>query len=81
MSRTYYIFSSGRFRRQDNSLMLETSEGKQPVPIENVDHIYCFSDMDINSRLLELLAKNQVCLHFFNLYGHYTGSFVPRAAF
>lgn len=78
MSRTYYIFSPGRFRRQDNSLMLETSEGKQPVPIENVDHIYCFSDIDVNSRLLELLAKKQICLHFFNFYGHYTGSFVPR---
>ncbi|MDD2285140.1 MAG: type I-B CRISPR-associated endonuclease Cas1b [Syntrophaceticus sp.] len=78
MSRTYYLFSSGRLRRQDNSLVLETSEGKQPVPIENVDHIYCFSEMDINSKLLAILAKKQVCLHFFNYYGHYIGSFVPK---
>jgi len=80
LSKTYYLFSSGRLRRQDYSLVLETNEGKQPIPIENIDHIYCFSEMDINSRLLELLSQKQVCIHFFNYYGHYTGSFIPKEA-
>jgi CRISPR-associated protein Cas1 len=50
------------------------------IPIEDVDHIYSFSELDLNSKLLDFLGQNQVCLHFFNYYGHYSGSFIPRKA-
>ncbi|MGI5912845.1 MAG: CRISPR-associated endonuclease Cas1, partial [Syntrophomonadaceae bacterium] len=78
MGRTYYLFSPGRFRRKDNTLAFETASERRIIPIEDVDHIYCFSELDLNSKLLDLLGQNQICLHFFNYFGHYSGSFIPR---
>ncbi|MGI6317257.1 MAG: type I-B CRISPR-associated endonuclease Cas1b [Dethiobacteria bacterium] len=80
VSRTYYIYSSGRLRRKDNTIALEFDDGRRMIPIEDVDHIYSFSELDLNSKLLDFLGQNQVCLHFFNYYGHYSGSFIPRKA-
>jgi len=78
MSRTYYIFSPGRLKRKENTLALEKDDERKFIPVEDIDHIYCFVDMDLNTQLLEFLSKNQVAVHFFNYYGHYSGSFVPR---
>lgn len=80
VSRTYYMFSSGRLRRKDNTLALELTDERRMIPIEDVDHIYCFSELDLNTKLLDFLGQKQVCVHFFNYYGHYSGSFVPRKA-
>lgn len=78
MSRTYYLFSAGRLKRMDNTLAFENNQGRRMIPIEDVDHIYCFSELDINSKLLAFLGQNQITLHFFDYYGNYTGSFNPR---
>lgn len=78
VSRTYYIFSSGQLRRKDNTLALELDTERRIIPIEDVDHIYCFASLDFNSRLLEFLGQKQVCFHHFGYYGQYTGSFIPR---
>ncbi|WP_109205980.1 type I-B CRISPR-associated endonuclease Cas1b [Moorella sp. Hama-1] len=78
MSRTYYVFSPGRLQRRDNTLALEFQGERRVIPVEDVDHIYCFSELDLNTRLLDFLAQKQICLHLFNHYGHYSGSFIPR---
>lgn len=84
MSIPYYIFSNGRLSKQDNSLVLhykneETRvEEKHFIPIENVDNIYCFGQMDCNSALLHFLGRKGISLHFFDFYEHYTRSFIPR---
>ncbi|GLI16637.1 CRISPR-associated endonuclease Cas1 2 [Moorella thermoacetica] len=62
----------------DNTLALELETERRVVPVEDIDHIYCFSELDLNTRLLDFLAQKQICLHFFNYYGHYSGSFIPR---
>lgn len=80
LSRTYYLFSPGRIRRKDNTLALETTNDKRMIPIEDVDHIYCFSELDLNSKFLDFLGQKQVCIHFFDYFGHYSGSFIPRKA-
>jgi CRISPR-associated protein Cas1 len=80
VSRTYYLFSSGRLRRKDDTLALELTNERRMIPVEDVDHIYCFSDLDLNTKLLDFLGQKKVCLHFFNYYGHYSGSFIPRRA-
>jgi len=59
---------------------LETESERRMIPVEDVDHIYCFSELDLNSKLLDFLGQKQICIHFFNYYGHYSGSFVPRDA-
>jgi len=57
---------------------LEKEDGKTFIPIEDVKEIYIFAVVDLNSKLLNFLAQNGVILHFFNYYGFYSGSFVPR---
>lgn len=78
MPRPYYIFSSGRLRRKENTICLEKDEAKTFIPVEDVKEIYIFSEVDFNSKLLNFLAQNGVILHIFNYYGFYSGSFVPR---
>jgi CRISPR-associated protein Cas1 len=78
MSRNYYIFKSGRVSRQDNTLYVETNEGKRPVPVEDIDSLYLFGELDLNTKFLNFIAQKNVPAHFFNYYGFYSGSFYPR---
>lgn len=78
MARNYYVFSSGRLKRDDNTLYLENEKGRRPVPIEDVDSLFLFGETDLNTKLLVFLAQKRVCLHVFNYYGHYSGTYYPR---
>ena len=78
MAEPVYIFSGGRLRRESNSLVLETEEGKKHIPVENVAEIKVFGEVDLNKRLLEFLTEKNIVLHFFNHYGYYVGSYYPR---
>jgi CRISPR-associated protein Cas1 len=40
MGKRLYVLSSGRLRRQQNTLVLETEEGKKFFPVEQVEEIY-----------------------------------------
>jgi CRISPR-associated protein Cas1 len=51
---------------------------KRPVPIEDVEAFYVFGEMDLNTKLLNFLARHRVPLHVFNYFGFYSGSFMPR---
>lgn len=70
--------------RKDNTLKFTPvdEEGKegQPkyIPIESVDNLYAFGSLDANSALYNFLGKEQVSVHFFDYYEHYTGSFMPK---
>lgn len=78
MATSYYILKNGRLRRQDNTLYLETSEEKRPIPIEDIDAIYAYGELDLNSKLLVFLSQKQIPLHVFNYYGYYSGTYYPR---
>lgn len=78
MQRDYYILQSGRLKRKQNTLYLENSEGKKPFPVNAVDSIFAFGEIDINSKLLIFLSQNKIPVHFFNYYGFYAGTFYPR---
>ncbi len=112
MKRNYYIFSSGRMIRRQNTLYFEpgaaaepvesdndvievdddTAESvdneqepkalsRRPLPVEDIESLYCFSELRFNTRFLNFLAQKQITLHLFNYYGYYTGSFYPREPF
>jgi len=84
MKKTYYLFNPGRLSRKDNTLVFVPvdEEGKELqaryIPVEMVDQLYVFGSLDANSALYNFLGKNQICVHFFDYYENYTGSFNPR---
>jgi len=78
MKRTLYIFSDGELKREGNTLILSTSEGKRVMPVETLESLCVFSEISLNKRFLEFLTQKQVILHFFNHYGYYVGSYYPR---
>lgn len=62
-----------------NNLVLIKEDGeKSVIPIETVYDIYVFSDIVINSDLLDFLGSAGVSIHFFNYYGYYSGTFYAR---
>ncbi|NPA40535.1 MAG: type I-B CRISPR-associated endonuclease Cas1, partial [Thermodesulfobacteria bacterium] len=76
--RTFYIFSSGKLSRKENTLCFQTQEGKRFIPITQVEQIYLFGETTFNTRLINFLSQNNVLIHFFNYYGFYSGTFYPR---
>ncbi len=84
MKKTYYLFNPGRMSRKDNTLKFtpvdeDGNEGlPKYIPVEGVSDLYCFGALDANSALYNFLGKEQVAVHFFDYYEHYTGSFMPK---
>ncbi len=77
--RNYYILSNGRVARKDNTIYIENAAGeKKPIPIEDVDSLYLYGEVDINTKLLNFLGQKKLPLHVFNYYGFYSGSYYPR---
>lgn len=84
MKKTYYLFNPGRMSRKDNTLKFtpvdENGKEGQPkyIPVESVSGLFIFGSLDANSALYNYLGKQQIAVHFFDYYGHYTGSFHPK---
>lgn len=78
MERNYYVLKSGRLRRKQNTVYFENKDGKKPIPINNINSIFAFGELEINTKLLVFLARNKITVHFFNYYGFYSGSFYPK---
>ncbi len=77
--KTYYIFSNGVLRRKENTIVFETSDNeKKFIPVENVEQIFIFGEVDFNNKFLNFIGQNNICLHIFNYYGWYSGTFYPR---
>ncbi|MGC2237145.1 MAG: type I-B CRISPR-associated endonuclease Cas1b [Pyrinomonadaceae bacterium] len=51
---------------------------KRVIPVEDVDAIWSFRELNLNSKVINFLAQKKIPVHFFNYYGFYTGSFYPR---
>jgi len=75
-----YLVSNGVMVRKANSLTFVNKEGKRHLPIESVGDIYCLGRITLTSGAVSLLMKKNKPVHFFNFYGFYEGSLMPREA-
>ena len=78
--KNYYLLSNCRLRRKDNTLYVEniTSGERKPIPVEDVESLYLYGEVDLNTKLLNFLTQKRIPLHVFNYYGFYSGSYYPR---
>lgn len=79
MGRDYYIFSNGRLKRKDNTIyFIDSEEEKRLLPVEQVDKIHIYGEVDLNTKLLNYLTQYGLMLNFYNYYGYYSGTYYPR---
>lgn len=79
LKQAYYLFQNGNLKRKDNTLEVAIENGeKRSIPVERVSDLYIFGEMNFNSKLLDFLSHKGICLHLFNYYSFYSGSFYPR---
>jgi CRISPR-associated protein Cas1 len=88
MKKTFYLFNPGQMERKDNTLKFtpysieengkEHSGQPRYLPVEDINELYCFGSLKANSSLFNFLGQKDICMHFFDYYENYTGSFMPR---
>lgn len=79
MKKVFYLYKSGELQRKDFSLLLQEKNGNIVyIPIEQINLIVCFGDVNLNKRVLGLLNNYSVSILFFNYYGDYIGRFTPK---
>ena len=62
----------------DPDLMFEESGEKKAIPVEDIDSIYVFGEADFNRKFFNFCSSQQICVHIFNYFGFYSGTFYPR---
>lgn len=78
MKRNYYLMNSGRLRRKDNTLYFEAEGASKVIPVNDVDNLMIYGEVDTNTKALNFLSQNSIMAHIFNYYGYYSGTFYPR---
>lgn len=78
MKKDIYIFNDGELKRKDNTIYFECEGKKKYIPIEQIDNIWVFGEITLNKRFLDFASEKELCIHFFNYYGYYMGTFYPR---
>jgi len=76
--KTIYIFSSGDLRRKQNTVYFQSNKGKKYLPVETIEGVMIFGEVNINKKVLDFFSQKNIMLHFFNYYDYYMGSFYPR---
>ncbi|MEM4735880.1 MAG: type I-B CRISPR-associated endonuclease Cas1b [Candidatus Thorarchaeota archaeon] len=74
-----YIKSNVMMFREGNTIYTMSREtGKRAFPIHNVSDIYCLGKVSVRSGAASLLMEKDIPVHFFNKYGAYVGSLMPK---
>lgn len=68
----------GELSRCDSSILFKNERGNTYIPIRDTKELYCFNEVSLNSKFLDLISKDGITVHFFNYYGHYFGTFIPK---
>ncbi|MEM3264839.1 MAG: type I-B CRISPR-associated endonuclease Cas1b [Thermoplasmata archaeon] len=75
---TYYIISSGTLEKNGDSITLKNSNGETSIPIESAESIVVYSNLTFTKPALTLLAKKNIPVFIYSMYGSYIGSFLPE---
>ena len=75
---TRYIFSTGDLFQKDLSICFKNEKGNYYIPIKDTKELYCFNEITLSTKLLALLAKAGIVVHFFGYYENYVGTFYPK---
>ena len=78
MTNPVFITKNGTIERHENTIYFENEFQKTPLPLEQVDEIYCTSHVTVTSGAIHILAMREIPIHFFNHYGYYESSLWPR---
>jgi len=76
--RNYFLIKNGKLKRKDNTLLFQNETIKKVIPINKVDALYVYGELQLNKKLLVFLSQKNIPVHFFNYYGFYSGTFYPR---
>ena len=75
MRKTIYIFPMANCReRIILSVLIPRTE--KYLPVEDINEIFLFGEVDLNKRFLEFAAQKEILIHYFNYYGYYMGTFI-----
>lgn len=79
MMRDHYVFSDGKLKRKHNTIYYISENGEQkPLPVEKIRNLHVFGEVDFNTKLLNYLSQYDICIHIYNYYGFYAGTYYPR---
>jgi CRISPR-associated protein Cas1 len=74
-ARTYWLTSSCRIRRKDQSLLIEREHGQDVrIPITDVRDLIACKPVDVNTSVVSLLNQHHINVHLLSYYGDYSGS-------
>lgn len=51
---------------------------KTPFPVEQVESLHVFGEIDLNTKLVTFLAQQHIPVFFFDYYGNFTATLYPR---
>ena len=78
MKVNFYLTRNGVLKRKENTVYFFNKDGRYLLPVNKIHTIYCYGRVTFTSGVMSYLAKHGICVHFFNHYGYYEGSFYPR---
>lgn len=79
MGRDYYVFSNGRIQRKENTIYFLSSDGsKKAIPIEEVERLHLFGEVDFNTKLLNYISRYSLLINVYNYYGFYSGTYYSK---
>lgn len=80
--RNYYIFKSGTLKKKDNTIKFHSTEKEPPkyIPVNDIDALFLFGEITLNTKLLNFFTKQEIIIHIFNYYDFYSGSYMPRVS-
>jgi len=78
MKEDLYITKNGVLLRRHSTLRFVSKEVKRVIPIERTRSIYALGHLTLTSGVIHLLAQKRIPVHFFNHYGYYEASLLPR---